>query len=98
MHFSEELLIFKGTPGCCIPADMKGPVDAELQSEVRGAPALWERQGPRNSLASGWGAGQGRDMCPDAGPSLPETGDPGGWSVSLSLVLRNSALSTGVAR
>ena len=40
-HFSEELFIFKGTPGCCIPVDMKGPGVAELQSEVRGAPALW---------------------------------------------------------
>ena len=37
-------------------------------------------------------------MCPDAGPGLPEIGDTGAWSVSLSLVLRNPALSTGVAR
>ena len=97
-HFSEELFIFKGTPGCCIPVDMKGPGVAKLQSGVRGAPALWERQGSRNSLASGWGAGQGRDICPDAGPCLPEIEDPGAWSVSLSLVLPNPALSTGVAR
>ena len=39
-----------------------------------------------------------RDMCPDTGPGLLEIGDPGAWSVSLSLVLLNPALSTGVAR
>ena len=99
-HFSsqESFSSSKGLQDGALPVDMKVSGVSELKSEVRGALAVWDRQCPRNSLASGWGAGQGRVMCPETGPCLPEIGEAGGWSVSLSPVQPSPAPYIGVAR
>lgn len=99
-HFSsqESFSSSKGLQDGALPVDMKVSGVSELKSEVRGALAVWDRQCPRNSLASGWGAGQSRVMCPETGPCLPEIGETGGWSVSLSPVQPSPASYIGVAR
>lgn len=90
----------KGLQDRALPVDMKALGVSELKSKVRGPRTVWERQCPRNSPASEWGAGQGSGVCvcPETGACLPAVGEAGGCSVGFSLVLPSPAPCTGVAR